>query len=91
MQVIVGYPWVLKNYSFFNNFHIACIIMCYNHYIRSRAINPELHGYNSLQHSNLQKLHAKLANQNARLWKLFKYNMLQHNNQQMKSCHAGIE
>ena len=30
--------------------HIACVIIT----TRSRAINPELHGYDSLQHSKLQ-------------------------------------
>ena len=52
--------------SFIN--HIACVIIT----IHSNAINPKLHGYNSLQQSNLQYSHAKIASQNVSFLKPFK-------------------
>ena len=48
--------------------HIACVIIA----IRSSEINPKSHDYNSLQHSNLQLFHAKIASQNMLFGKLFK-------------------
>ena len=48
--------------------HIACVIIA----IHSSEINPKSHDYNSLQHSNLQLFHAKIAGQNMLFGKLLK-------------------
>ena len=45
----------------------------------------------SLQNSNLLYLHDKLVSQNEQLWKPFKCNKLQQNNQQMKINRATLE
>ena len=55
--------------------------------------NPKSLNFNSLQDSNLQLSHTKIASKVYYIWflKPSKYNSLWHNNQQIKLHHTGID